>query len=225
MTSARTKGPTRTALVLAALVAVAGCATTRQTRSAEPSGFLGDYSILEPGGDGQAQLRYVKDMDFSVYHSMILESVTLWHEGSPKVTPEEQQALTDYAYVAFHDAFRRSFRMVREPGEGVIRAKIALTEVTGARVLANAITTVLPQLRTLSRLGALATDQSFAAGRASLELEILDSLTGERLGAWVDERMGAKALRHAFSRWADVEAAIDFWAATSAARVEKRRRY
>ncbi len=224
MSSARTNGRTRSALVLAALVAAAGCATTRQTHSAEPSGFLGDYSILEPGGDGQAQLRYVKDMDYSVYHSMILESVTLWHEGSPKLTPEEQQALTDYTYAAFHDAFRRGFRMVQEPGDGVLRTRIALTEVTGARVLANAITTVLPQLRTLSRLGALATDQSFAAGRASLEAEILDSLTGERLAAAVDERMGAKALRHAFSKWADVEAAIDFWAVTTAERVERRRR-
>jgi len=33
---------------------LAACETTRQTRSAKPSGFLGDYSQLQKGKEGEA---------------------------------------------------------------------------------------------------------------------------------------------------------------------------
>ena len=42
------------------LAMIAGCALTRQTRSVEKSGFLGDYSDLREGGSGEAQLVYIK---------------------------------------------------------------------------------------------------------------------------------------------------------------------
>jgi len=41
-------------VVAAGIVALSGCPTTRQTRSVEKSGFLGDYSQLREGGMGEA---------------------------------------------------------------------------------------------------------------------------------------------------------------------------
>ena len=53
---------------VALLLLLAGCATTEQTRSVEPSGFLGDYSRLQPGKSGQALLVYIDGTaDFSRY--------------------------------------------------------------------------------------------------------------------------------------------------------------
>ena len=40
---------------------------------------------------------------------------------------------------------------------------------------------------------------------------MLDSVTGERLGAAVDRRVGANAITHIGSTWSDVEAAFEFW--------------
>jgi hypothetical protein len=44
---------------LALSLVLAGCATTRATRSVEPSGFLGDYSQLRAGEGDEAQLIYI----------------------------------------------------------------------------------------------------------------------------------------------------------------------
>ena len=56
--------PTRASFaVIASFVVLAACSgpTTRQAPRAQPSGFLGDYSRLQPGGPGQALLRYRRD--------------------------------------------------------------------------------------------------------------------------------------------------------------------
>ena len=48
------------AMMAAGMVVLCGCPTTRQTRTVEKSGFLGDYSQLREGGQGEAQLVYIK---------------------------------------------------------------------------------------------------------------------------------------------------------------------
>jgi hypothetical protein len=62
-------------------------------------------------------------------------------------------------------------------------------------------------------LGGLATDTAGTVGAASAEMEVVDSTTGERLAAAVDERAGTKALfaERAYTQWGDVQAAIDYW--------------
>ena len=49
-------------------------------------------------------------------------------------------------------------------------------------------------------------------GDVTVEVEALDSLSGRRLGAAVDRRAGASAVRNTGSTWADVEDAFDLWA-------------
>ncbi len=49
-------------------------------------------------------------------------------------------------------------------------------------------------------------------GKAGVEGDITDSLTGVRLMGAVDERQGTKAIRGGFGKWSDVEQAFDFWA-------------
>ena len=62
--SSRSNPPraSRVGLVLSTLliVAIGGCAASRQPRGeVEESGFLRDYSQLEPGKNGQAKLVYI----------------------------------------------------------------------------------------------------------------------------------------------------------------------
>jgi uncharacterized protein YcfL len=44
--------------VLAIVLMLVGCGSSRQAREVEPQGFLGDYSMLTPGVEGQPLLRY-----------------------------------------------------------------------------------------------------------------------------------------------------------------------
>jgi hypothetical protein len=58
----------------------------------------------------------------------------------------------------------------------------------------------------------LAADSAMMAGSAAIEAEITDSLSGERLAAAVDKRLGTKTLRGAFGKWTNVDNAFEHWA-------------
>jgi hypothetical protein len=200
--------------LLALALAMAGCATTRQTRGAEASGFLGDYSTLREGTGDEAQLIYINpEANFSQYQAIMIDSVTLWHASDLSDIPAEQrQGLTDYLYIAMHRELSKDYEIVDHPGPGVMRLRLALTEAKGSKVAANTITTVVPPLKLLTTLGGLATDVAAFVGRCSVEGEIRDSMTYERLMAAVDQRAGTKTLRGVFKKWDDVQDAFDYWA-------------
>ncbi len=52
-------------------------------------------------------------------------------------------------------------------------------------------------------------------------MEGRDSITNERLAAAVDARAGTKGITRAFSKWADVQAALDYWAERTELFLEK----
>ena len=203
---------TLTTFFLAALL-LSGCATTRQTRSVEVTGFLGDYSMLEEGKRGEAQLLYIDEsVDFSRYDSVMIDTVTIWYsERTKKLDPKDEQRLTDYFYHAIHEELFEAFRIVNEPGPNVLRVRAALTEARGARVIGNAVTSIVPQARLLATVGGAVTDVQVFVGRAAGEVEITDSMTGQRLVAAVDERSGTKAIRSGLLKWSDAKEIFEFW--------------
>lgn len=200
--------------LLASALILTACATTRQTGSVETTGFLSDYTQLRPGEEGEAQLVYVNHAaDFSGYSAIMIDPVTLWRtEETAKVSREDQQALTDHLYAALHEQLAKDFEIADSPGPGVMRLRAAITEAKGAKVVANVVTSVVPQLRMLATAGGLATDTAVLVGKAGVEAEMLDSVTDVRLLAAVDARVGTKAVRGGVGKWSDVRQAFDFWA-------------
>jgi hypothetical protein len=204
---------TRVLLCTFLVLLLAGCATTRQTRKAETAGFLGDYSMLRAGEGEEAQLVYVKPgVDWSGYNAVMLDSVTIWRSGPESLSEESSRQLTDYFYQALHDEISKEFHIVKVPGPGVLRLRAALTEAKGARVVGNAVTSIVPQARLVSSLLGAATDVQVFVGRASAEAEFTDAVSGERLLAAVDQRSGTKAIRGGIAKWSDVKLACDHWA-------------
>jgi hypothetical protein len=175
---------------------------------------LGDYSQLREGKGEEAQFVYINpEAQWSQYKAIQLDSVTLWQtDRTAKLTPEDAQRLTDYLYAELHKQLSQDYQMVTAPGPGVMRLRAAITEARGARVVGNAVTTIVPQLRAVTTVGGMATDSAVFAGKAGVEAEITDSLTSERLGAAVDERVGAKTIRGGLGEWSHVERAYEYWA-------------
>jgi hypothetical protein len=102
--------------------------------------------------------------------------------------------------------------MVDSPSTGTLRIRVAITDAEGADVVANAFASTIPQLRLLSTLTGAATGASVLVDQGGIEVEIQDAITGRRLAAAVDKRVGTKATRAAFGEWSHVEAAFDWWA-------------
>jgi hypothetical protein len=206
------------ALVSLALVA-AGCGILRPTRGrhfedAEHSGFLGNYSGLAEREGYDAQEVYINPKaGWPRYSAIHLESVSLWvHDESKKPDPKDQKMLTDMLYKALHDKLGEKFKLVNEPGPGVIQVRAALTQAKGARVVLNTVTTVIPQARLASTVLGLGTDTAALVGAASLEAEATDAISGERLAAVVDSRAGTKGVTRMLTKWGDVEAVDNYWA-------------
>jgi hypothetical protein len=196
----------------------AGCGVVRplRERRGEPehAGFLKDYSQLQPQEGYQAQEVYVNPQAaWSKYNAIFIDSVTLWMADPSKApSKDDEQMLTDMLYKALAEKIGEKFRRADRPGPGVIRVRAALTQAKGANVPLNAITTVIPQLRMVSTLGGVAADTAVLVGAASVEAELVDSITNERLAAAVDAVAGTKSLVRAFSKWADVQNACNNWA-------------
>lgn len=203
-------------LVLAASLGLAACTTTSQTGKAKPAGFLKNYSQLKPGEGEQAQLVFVRPgTAFADYHSIIVDPVTIWRsEGRSieKVPDEDLKELADRFERMLRSELSSDWGLVDRPAPGVMRLRVALTEAKGAPVVMNVVSSVLPQARIFSGAKKLATGTHAFVGSASVEAELLDAITNERLLAAVDERAGTKALRGGVGTWSDADQAFAYWA-------------
>jgi hypothetical protein len=201
------------ACLVALLIGVGACAKTRQTRSTETRGFMGDYSQLGEDESGRAALVYVNpDADWSKYEAVMIDSVTVWHDTEDaKISDEDAQMLTDHFYAALHEELSKDYRMVDQPGPAVMRVRAAVTETKGAKVIGNAVTSLHIGAKLVSMGLGAATDTQVWVGRATFEGEIRDSMTDVRLMAAVDQRAGTKNPLVGLKKWSQVRRIMDVW--------------
>lgn len=77
----------------------------------------------------------------------------------------------------------------------------------------NTLSNFIPVGLAVSILKLAASGTHSAVGEANIEAEILDSQTGEQLGAAIDGRAWRKVIASGnFTKWGDVQDAFDFWA-------------
>ncbi len=202
-------------LLAALALAFAACATTEQTSGATPSGFLKSYSQLHPGGEDEAQLIFIDPaVDWPCYDKVMIDPGTVWHgEDSDlsKVPREDLQTLADYLHWRLETALEYDYTITERPGAGVLRIRAAITAAKGSAVMLDMVSTIGPP-RLLSLAKKLVTGTHAFVGRAAIEAEILDSLSGTRLAAMVDERAGGKTTSGVMDRWSDVMEAYGYWA-------------
>lgn len=199
---------------------VSSCSTGGRS----PSGFLSNYSQLDAGyGTENAVAAYVKPgVDLKKYDSVIIDPVTTVVAASG-ISAEVKDQLAAYLAGSLRSQVPSTLKVVSSPGPTTLRIRTALTDVIEGGKTAPAVTTVHSSPRaTLS--GKLGSDQLAAfISNVSFESEILDSVTGERLRALVDHRIGAKREATAATSWAAVSSAANqgaarLWQRFSAAR-------
>lgn len=202
-------------LVLISMVVLfVGCAQTHQARKAEEaSGFLGDYSLLQEGEKGEAQLRYINpDADFAVYDKVMVDPVEVWCSKDSKIPQEELNNLASHLHYKIIAKLEDDYKVVQTRGPGVMRISAALTEAKKSKVGLDIVTSIVPQARLMSGLKSLATGTGSFVGGASVECKITDSNSGQMLAAAMDRQVGGKALKGSTKAWNDVEQAFERWA-------------
>ena len=186
------------------------------------SGFLGDYSALKPDPEGRWLLLYLKSEDvLKDYTRFIIDPVFVYFQENEEgngFDPEEISQLTDYFRREVEEELSKSdtYRVVFNPGPGVARFRAAITNVNPGGRKGNVVT---KGVGVAASVGAGAPIGLFvprvSLGDASVEIELLDSLTEERIAALVDTKRGGRRFFSFISglkKWNDVQAAFRSWA-------------
>jgi hypothetical protein len=210
---------------------IAGCSQTgapqpnivqrvegEQATPPPPSGFLGsDYDLLKPPAEGSGQkamLVYTNpSVNFSSYTKVIIAPVTFWANDDSKVSAADQQTLCNYMYNVLVQELSKNFTVVTEPGPGVAKISGALSDATSATPGLRTVSVIVPQAHALNMIKAGLTGTYAFVGSATGEAKLTDSVTGQLLAAWADQRFGTAAVRNATVwQWGDAENAMNFWA-------------
>jgi hypothetical protein len=206
---------TGTAVLVVFLFIITGCSSTFQTRKVETSGFLSNYPQLKKGIGDEAQLIYINPQaDFNAYTRILMDPVKFYSDENSKLEGEDKKRIVDYLHATILEQLKYDYTFVNKPSEGTMRLRVAITEARGSKVVMDTISSIIPIGMALGLVKKVATGTNLSVGKASVELEILDSQTGERLVAAVDERAGRKYTGKfdKFQKYHTVEAAFDFWA-------------
>jgi hypothetical protein len=173
-----------------------------------PSGFLGNYNQMNAGfGTADAVASFLDpDVDLKKYHSVMIDPVTtvvatsgISHEVKDQLAANLESGLRSQA--------DGKLAIVSAPGPGVLRIRAALTDVIEGSNAGKPVTTVHtnPQVTLTGTIGSDAV--AAFVSNVSFEGEVVDSVTGRRVSALSDHRLGAKREATAQTSWAAVRSA------------------
>ncbi len=216
--SCRTGGRRLAVGMLCLALTAAGCASSEMEAVQKPqSGFLGkDYALLTPGdvSKGQVGLRYFNPAaQWRQYNKVIIEPVTFWGDDATKVPPSDQQALCTYFNGALEKELSQKFQIVTNPGPGVAKLQVAITDADAATPGLRTVSLVIPQARLLSAVGSLATGKTVFAGSLQGQMKLTDAVTGQVLAESVGRAVGTSAIQNVAApmEWGDAQNAMDLF--------------
>jgi len=198
------------------LMLVVGSAWAEDEAANKPkfSGFLSDYSKLQPAKDREGVWNSIdKTADFSGYTKIMFTPVEVYLIPNPDykgLQPDVLKQMTDNFLDSFKRALTPAYQIVSEPGPDVLTVRAA---ITGVQLVSPSLSaTDLIPLKALFNLGRAATGNAPVVAEMSGEMEVLDA-DGNRVAAAVATRKGDKTLAQDEQvKWDDLQAITDYWA-------------
>jgi hypothetical protein len=214
--------------MIAALSVVSGCSTNKPPKS----GFLseGNYSRLASAGQEDALherdwLYISPKAEFGKYDKIMLDHVVFFQAEKADykgIESDEMAEMAELFHQAIFKALSDRYEFVSEPGPGVMRARIAITDLTPSKPALNAITTVVPFGLAVSIVNKGVTGSHTGIGEITMELELLDPETQELVMAGIDTESGKKyRLDQTLTQWGYVDTVFKNLATVFSARVDK----
>lgn len=203
--------------VIVAAAAMVACASTPTAPEPEQySGFLSDYSRLQEAtaADGVPVMRWISPkLTAETYNKVMIDPVQFHPEPQPseQVNTEVLAQIRDYFDTVLRERMSENYTLVDQPGPGVVRLRPAITGVVTSREALKAYQ-YLP-------IGLIFTAAREATGTrpeqvvVAVEAELLDSQTGEQLGAVVRTGTG-ESLKGSSDQLtlSNVQPVLDHWA-------------
>jgi hypothetical protein len=201
-------------------MSAAGCA---KKQTVKHSGFLENYPTFQPGPEGGIKHVYFREgVDFGSYNKVMLDHVVFYFKDDSKYKGIHADILKDLAD-AFHEAavnaLEGAYPLVDQPGPDVMRIRVAITDLEQGRPGLTLVTTVMPGGFGVKAIKKATTGTHSFASHTSVEAEMLDSVSGERIAAIMDEgeeleklKLDISEVKKGMSKWGDVKDVFEFWA-------------
>jgi len=182
------------------------------------SGFLRDYSQLKPHPEVEGAMAYENPAkSLKQYNKFIIDPVLVHFSpeaGGTAIAPEDLKELTDYFRNGLVKGLSQSgrYQVVNAPGPGVLRLRVAVTDIKKTTPVAN----IHPAMK-MSGIG---------LGGAAMEAEAVDAASGERVAAVVDAQSGGRLNPVAgLKTYGHAEQVMDGWIERFIKRLDKAHGY
>ena len=196
----------------------------------EPHGFLSDYSKLQADPKNEDVFVYRQPERAAKYNKLMIDRIKIYLKAdaeSKQIDPAELQELADYVHDAIVKVVGDAYPVVEQPGDDVLRLRIALTDLVPNEPAASVVTLAVPFLWVGDAGAGVAqgnTGSTPFVGESAIELEAVDSTSSEQIAAYIEARRplkynwtsGVQAAAtdylRAYSTWAYTKQAMDNWA-------------
>jgi len=168
------------------------------------TGFLSDYGNLET--KTASSLQYADDVALNRYSRFVVDPVNTRFREDAQATRSQSEGklsqsqiddMTEYMHDTIVAAVRRSGNIVvNKSGPGVARIRSAFTDIDKSYLMS-----FFP----ISKM------TGTGVGGASLEAEVVDSLTGEQIGAIVESQQGSNTPFDGLGDWDAAKQVMDDW--------------
>ena len=180
------------------------------------SGFLTTYDGLKQADEYMVEWAFINERaDFSGYDKIILDYVVFFVKEDAEykgLQLTELQQLADTFHESIIEALSERYQFVSKPGPGVMRMRLALTNVEPIKLGGNFLTAVVPVGIAINLVKVGATGTSVGVGRTSMEAEIFDTQSKVRLAAAIDEDVGGKYTGYkGDTKWSHAEGTFEAW--------------
>jgi len=216
----------RAGVILFVLALAGGCQSTSspsgdgtpenapaQNGNTQSSGFLGDYSQLQPAPDREGVLLYLdRSANLRPYTKLMFDpvQVIVAPNADYQMPPEEPTRMADALLRSFRRALEPAYQIVSQPGPDVLRVRAAITGIKPAKPPTQAMD-FLP-FKAIYNVGVEAAGTAPRVAEMAAEMEVLDP-SGKRVAAATATRKGETSLQQGGQiTWSDLQSINDYWA-------------
>lgn len=196
-----------------ALTAEYSVVQAQPAEAPQHSGFLSDYSKLQPLSGKEGVLAYInKGADYKAYTKVMILPVEVWPSPSAaykEIQPDALKRMTDNMRASFVNALQPAYQVVDQAGPDVLTLKIAITGVQPTDPSLNP-TDFIP-VKAIFNFARSASGNAPKVAEMTAEMELLDAdnkIVAEALAT----RKGEKDLvQGADITWDQLQAITDQW--------------
>jgi hypothetical protein len=200
-------------LVLIFMIAVAGRVLAEDIQNSD---FLSDYSNLKKSSDKYMDYKYLTSVaptKIATYSAVMIDEPEIFVAADSKykgMKPGDMKQLGDLFRGAMARTLSESYMIVDQPGPNVLYVRFALSNLKLKKKKRGLLSYTPVGLVATAAMTLAVSDltKKIDLKGLTMEMEVLDSTSGEQLAASVEMRSGSKENP---ASWSELEALIDVY--------------